>query len=83
MRMRKFFLRDSHSSLLACRRMLEASIDPYNGVIINPKKLPNDEIAFGTALERSLERWRVEGRRGVWLTVPVDKAPFLPLALEV
>lgn len=63
--------------------MLEFTADQYNGVYISTKKLPSDDIAFGRELEASLKRWEVEGRRGVWLKLPVERASLLTLALEV
>ena len=49
--------------------MLGHIIDSYNGVIIDDKSLPKDTDAFKEALEGSLEVWRSEGRKGVWLKV--------------
>lgn len=49
--------------------MLDHENDSYNGVIINEKGLPKDKDAFKRALESSLEAWRLEGRKGVWLKV--------------
>lgn len=49
--------------------MLDHENDSYNGVIIDEKGLPEDKDSFKKALESSLEVWRLEGRKGVWLKV--------------
>lgn len=63
--------------------VLEATIDAYNGVNVSSKSLPEDEMVFGRELEQSIEKWRSEGRKGVWIRIPQDKASFLPIALAV
>lgn len=63
--------------------MLEHKIDTYNGVIISSKSLPDDELLFGRELETSLKQWIHEGRKGIWLRIPAEKASLIPIAISV
>jgi ADP-ribose pyrophosphatase YjhB (NUDIX family) len=61
--------------------MLQHTIDVYNGVLVSSKTLPDDELLFGRELETSLKQWSYEGRKGVWLRVPAEKASFISVAI--
>ena len=45
--------------------------DQFGGVIVDPQELPTDVDEFAAVLQRSLATWRSEGRRLVWLDVPL------------
>ncbi len=52
--------------------------DHYNGVTI----LLNHSITdFATALQNSLQQWKQEGRKGIWLHVPAAQADHVGLAV--
>ncbi|KAI8477424.1 MAG: NUDIX hydrolase domain-like protein [Monoraphidium minutum] len=54
--------------------LLVAKEDMYGGVIIDPEALPADADVFAHALERSVQAWAAQGKRGLWLKVPLSKA---------
>jgi len=54
----------------------------YGGVIIDPTALPTESDHFRSLLKDSLQRWRGDGVGGVWLKLPLDKASFVPEAVE-
>ena len=56
--------------------------DMFGGAIINADALTDDTEEFRAALERSLEHWRDDGRRLVWLDVPLRLARLIPIAVE-
>lgn len=69
-------------------------VDTYNGVSIDlgalpffaKEKLPIDEQKikqFMEAFELSLEQWKVEKRRGVWITLNTQLACLVPLITEL
>ena len=62
--------------------VLPHKVDHYNGVIVDANGLPDGEQAFVSQLGSSLVAWKAEGRRGVWLQVPLDKATFVGLAVQ-
>jgi len=55
--------------------------DVYNGVIIDAAGLPADPSTFAAELASSLSLWRAEGRRGLWLRVPIALATHVPIAV--
>jgi len=55
--------------------------DPYGGVIIGTVDETNSE-AFRSRLQSSLDEWKRDGKRGVWLKLPIDKAAFIPVAVK-
>ena len=56
--------------------------DQFGGVIVNADALPADVSSFSRALESSLEAWRANGVRLVWLGLPLARAAFVPIAAE-
>ena len=50
---------------------------------IDSKHLPNDVNDFVTKLKFSLNHWKVLGRRGIWLKIPVGKSQFITPSLEL
>src|SRR5438067_1803691 len=56
--------------------------DMFGGVIVNADALVDDVTVFKQQLERSLEQWRGEGRRLVWLDVPLRLAKLIPIAAD-
>ncbi|KAL0904994.1 hypothetical protein M5K25_027163 [Dendrobium thyrsiflorum] len=62
--------------------MLEADEDEYGGVIVRPECLPQTADAFATILQSSLFHWKLQGKKGVWLRLPLDQAEFVPVAVK-
>eukprot|EP00816_Leptocylindrus_hargravesii_P011187 CAMPEP_0196824558 /NCGR_PEP_ID=MMETSP1362-20130617/92317_1 /TAXON_ID=163516 /ORGANISM="Leptocylindrus danicus, Strain CCMP1856" /LENGTH=381 /DNA_ID=CAMNT_0042204857 /DNA_START=93 /DNA_END=1238 /DNA_ORIENTATION=+ len=61
-------------------------VDTYNGVFFANEESPIDELKikqFAEAFELSLEQWKVEKRRGVWITVNTQLACLVPLITEL
>lgn len=66
--------------------------DSYNGVTINLRKLAGEEghpnqifdvEAFTNKLQRSLEKWRKEGKRGIWVNIPSSCSAAVPICTEM
>ena len=60
--------------------ILESVIDAYDGVTVDPRSYPAAAEAFVSMLRESLDRWRSDGRRLVWLPIPLERALFVPFA---
>jgi ADP-ribose pyrophosphatase YjhB (NUDIX family) len=62
--------------------LLPAEHNPFGGVVMDPAGLPSDPGVFSRALAESVQVWRDEGVRVVWLQVPLALAPLVPVAVE-
>ncbi|XP_038982421.1 nudix hydrolase 8-like isoform X1 [Phoenix dactylifera] len=62
--------------------VLHAYEDEYGGIIIESERLPWNANAFASALRASLSQWKVEGKKGVWLKLPLDRSEFVPIAVK-
>ncbi|KAK1438761.1 hypothetical protein QVD17_04571 [Tagetes erecta] len=63
-------------------RVLDAFDDEYGGVVVNPEKLPSETNVFASILRSSLSVWKKEGKKGIWLKLPVDKCDLVPIAVR-
>ncbi len=61
---------------------LEATPDAFKGIAPSPEHLPEDPIAFSDSLSHSLDAWREDGFRVVWLQIPLSKADLVPVAVK-
>ena len=59
---------------------LPFSPDQFGGVIVDSAALPDDVTAFTAHLRDSLQTWRQDGFRLVWLDIPLDRAALVPVA---
>ncbi|CAB4309926.1 unnamed protein product [Prunus armeniaca] len=62
--------------------VLDAFDDEYGGVIVDPERLPANPNAFGYILHSSLSHWSMEGKKGIWLKLPVERAELVPVAIK-
>jgi 8-oxo-dGTP pyrophosphatase MutT (NUDIX family) len=63
--------------------VLPFKTNPYSGVLPNPANLPTTAKAFKEQLSFSLEQWRSEGYKIVWLEIPVVKAKLVAPATKL
>ncbi|XP_049849628.1 uncharacterized protein LOC126319956 isoform X2 [Schistocerca gregaria] len=63
-------------------RILPALDDIFQGKCVLHDQLPECEETFKLMLEESLLHWTQNKVRGVWLTIPSEKASFIPIAIE-
>ncbi|KAJ6856895.1 nudix hydrolase 8-like isoform X1 [Populus alba x Populus x berolinensis] len=61
---------------------LEAFDDEYDGVIIDPNKLPSSANAFASALRAALSKWKFKGRKGIWLKILSEQVDLVPIAIK-
>ncbi|HEV7662260.1 MAG TPA: NUDIX domain-containing protein [Chloroflexota bacterium] len=61
---------------------LPSTADQFGGVIVASDGLPADPATFQAALQESLSAWRGEGKKLVWLDLPLDRAALVPVAAE-
>jgi 8-oxo-dGTP pyrophosphatase MutT (NUDIX family) len=63
-------------------KILEATPNPFRGIVLNPAALPTSTQEFRQRLQHSLAAWKEEGYRVVWLEIPIAQAPLIPIAVE-
>jgi len=63
-----------------CSKTLPCKFDLYGGVIIDPAAIPSEESAFRSVIASSLDEWRKQGKRGVWLHLDIGAAKLVPIA---
>jgi len=61
---------------------LQGKPDRYKGITISTESLPEDPTKFKSVLAESLETWKIEGIRGVWLKIPTEKCQLVEPAIK-
>lgn len=56
--------------------------DPYQGVNIDCSNLSLDPDTFHVKLAHGILKWKVEGRKGVWLSLNIHQSHFIPIAAK-
>jgi 8-oxo-dGTP pyrophosphatase MutT (NUDIX family) len=60
--------------------ILEHTPDQFGGIIVDHDHLPADPKTFDEQLHFSMDVWRADGRRLVWVKVPLEQAELIPVA---
>jgi 8-oxo-dGTP pyrophosphatase MutT (NUDIX family) len=60
--------------------ILEHAPDQFGGIIVETEQLPPDPDTFAEQLRFSMDSWRADGRRLVWVKVPLQQADLIPVA---
>ena len=63
-------------------QLLESKANPFGGMVVVPTALPPGPIEFADRLDRSLQEWRNEGLKAVWLEVPIAHSALIPVAVN-
>ncbi len=62
--------------------LLQATVNQFGGVVIDPQQLPTPTDLFRIHLTHSLEQWIGAGHKLAWLEVPIHLSTLIPLAVE-
>jgi hypothetical protein len=63
--------------------ILSSTADLYGGISINQSDLPSSVVEFQQRLEASLALWTEQGKRGIWLTIPMEQVELVPIAVKM
>ncbi|XP_047254297.1 nudix hydrolase 10 isoform X3 [Capsicum annuum] len=63
-------------------QLLSAVNDDHGGVIVEFKE-PMDPIVFQNMLKASLSKWRLQGKKGVWIKLPIECVNLVETAVEL
>ncbi|KAK7273451.1 hypothetical protein RIF29_14501 [Crotalaria pallida] len=61
--------------------LLSAVEDQHGGVIVNMEG-PMDSLDFAFLLEASLSQWREQGKKGVWIKLPIELSNLVASAVK-
>ncbi|XP_073283544.1 nudix hydrolase 8-like isoform X2 [Primulina huaijiensis] len=74
--------RSSSSDFFQKIDILDALDDEYGGVVVNPERVPSNPDVFARALRLSVHHWKIKGKKGVWLKLPLEKSDLVPVAVK-
>ncbi|KAF8391679.1 hypothetical protein HHK36_023987 [Tetracentron sinense] len=61
--------------------LLTASSDDHGGVIVDMKE-PMDSKVFASLLRASILQWRQQGKKGVWIKLPIELVNLVEVAVK-
>ena len=72
------------SSAAALSPMLAAEDDRFGGKLVAMESIAAHDSAasFAESLATSLDAWREEGKRGIWMSIPKERTELMPAAIE-
>ncbi|CAL5390818.1 unnamed protein product [Camellia sinensis] len=62
-------------------KLLDASEDAYEGVMVDMKD-PMDSESFAYLLRASISQWRLQGKKGVWIKLPIELVKLVEAAVQ-
>ncbi|KAI5594400.1 hypothetical protein BDE02_03G070500 [Populus trichocarpa] len=62
--------------------VFDACDDEYGGVVVDPDRLPVNPDAFAPMLQFSLSHWKMKGKKGIWLKLPLERSELVPVAVK-
>ncbi|CAL1375920.1 unnamed protein product [Linum trigynum] len=78
-----FDMRDvSRSVFKKSDEVLDACDDEYGGVVVDPDRLPANQDLFASLLHSSLSHWKLKGKKGIWLKLPLERSQLVPIAVQ-
>ncbi|WMV31465.1 hypothetical protein MTR67_024850 [Solanum verrucosum] len=63
-------------------RILAAKEDDYGGVTVEMTNEPLDPSVFASLLRASLSHWRQQGKKGVWIKLPIELVMLVEPAVK-
>jgi 8-oxo-dGTP pyrophosphatase MutT (NUDIX family) len=64
-------------------QVLDHTTNQFGGVIINPATLPATTAEFQAQMQYSLDQWKADGNKLVWLEAPIERAELIPVAVSM
>ncbi|GAQ87990.1 nudix hydrolase homolog [Klebsormidium nitens] len=63
-------------------QVLGAIEDRYDGMIVEADLLPSTVEEFRSRLEASILHWKAQGKKGIWLKLPLSHVDLVPTAIK-
>ncbi len=62
-------------------KMINSTLNTFGGVVVDTLDLPVDPVVFRKRLRLSLDIWKDDGHKLVWLEIPIDMSDLIPQAV--
>ena len=62
--------------------VFEGKVDSYNCLTVTEDLTTLSEDCFRDRLSFSLDQWRADNRKGIWLRLPISASKLVPVAVE-
>ncbi|CAL5344337.1 unnamed protein product [Camellia sinensis] len=72
----------SQNEVLQISKLLTATNDHYGGVIVEMTTEPVDSAVFVSLLRASVSHWRQQGKKGVWIKLPIELVNLVEPAVK-
>ncbi|XVF75162.1 hypothetical protein PTKIN_Ptkin13bG0165200 [Pterospermum kingtungense] len=72
---------EKHEQVFQDFKLLNAVNDRYGGVVIEVTE-PMDSALFSSLLRASIAQWRHQGKKGVWIKLPIQHANLVEAAVK-
>ncbi|XP_059439553.1 nudix hydrolase 2 [Corylus avellana] len=63
-------------------KLLTAVEDPFGGLTVEMADQPMDAAVFATKLRASISCWRLQGKKGVWMKIPIEQSSLVDVAVK-
>lgn len=63
-------------------QVLESKANPFGGIVTIPTALPENAVEFAERLDHSLNKWRSDQYKAVWLEIPITQSALIPVAVN-
>ncbi|KAM7264062.1 hypothetical protein ACFE04_001745 [Oxalis oulophora] len=62
-------------------KLLSGDNDDFGGIIVEIKE-HMDSIVFASRLEASIQLWKMQGKKGIWIKVPIEHVNLIEAAVK-
>ncbi|XP_065857494.1 nudix hydrolase 8-like [Euphorbia lathyris] len=62
--------------------VLDAFDDEYGGVVVDSNRLPDSSDVFASSLRLSVSHWKITGKKGIWLKLPLERSELVPISVK-
>ncbi|XVF28069.1 hypothetical protein REPUB_Repub14bG0163800 [Reevesia pubescens] len=74
-------IENENEQVLQHLKLLNAVNDRYGGVIVEVSE-PMDSALFASILRASIAQWRLQGKKGVWIKLPIQHVNLVEAAVK-
>eukprot|EP00347_Sterkiella_histriomuscorum_P011343 403372816 len=80
--MKRLFSNQTTVSQSSIQGIIQGKKDKFNGLTIHPETINPDRDQFKKQLHDSLNQWKTEGVRGIWMQLKEDNSHLIDIAIK-